>query len=324
MAFAYQTASATARSGSARNGLTPTGVPEFQRRQILMAFMQAVKEVGYSRTTVAEIVGRAGVSRTTFYDFFANRQDCFLAAFREVLAEMTALARDTYAGESSWREGIRSALTRVLTAMDQDRRLARFLIVDSLAAGATVLRCRAQVLDELAQIIDAGRLEGGAEGERPQVTSELVVASALGLLYGRLLEEREEPLTDLLAPLMAAIVLPFFGAQTALRELRRPAPRSREKARTPRPVRERDSLVGLDVRLTYRTVRVLMALAERPGATNREIADGSGITDQGQISKLLARLECLNLVKNRRETGTANAWYLTPRGARLEQTVYPS
>ena len=47
------------------------------------------------------------------------------------------------------------------------------------------------------------------------------------------------------------------------------------------------------MRLTYRTVRVLMVIAGHAGASNREIAQGSGIVDQGQISKLLARLERL-------------------------------
>ena len=45
------------------------------------------------------------------------------------------------------------------------------------------------------------------------------------------------------------------------------------------------------MRLTYRTVRVLMATAEHPGASNRLIADTPEITDQGQISKLLGRLQ---------------------------------
>ncbi len=52
------------------------------------------------------------------------------------------------------------------------------------------------------------------------------------------------------------------------------------------------------MRLTYRTVRVLTFIGEHPGASNREIADGAGIADQGQISKLLTRLERLKLVTN--------------------------
>ncbi len=52
------------------------------------------------------------------------------------------------------------------------------------------------------------------------------------------------------------------------------------------------------MRLTYRTMRVLLAVAAHPGGSNRQVADGPGISDQGQISKLLARLHGLGLIEN--------------------------
>ena len=69
-----------------------------------------------------------------------------------------------------------------------------------------------------------------------------------------------------------------------------------------------------------------MVIAGHPGASNREIAEGSGIVDQGQISKLLARLAGLSLVENRgegKEKGTVNAWQLTARGAQVERATRP-
>jgi hypothetical protein len=67
-----------------------------------------------------------------------------------------------------------------------------------------------------------------------------------------------------------------------------------------------------------------MVIAEHPGASNREIAEGSGIVDQGQISKLLTRLARLKLVQNTgggQEKGAANAWRLTRRGAEVERAT---
>ena len=80
------------------------------------------------------------------------------------------------------------------------------------------------------------------------------------------------------------------------------------------------------MRLTYRTVRVLSVIGEQPGASNRQIAEDSGIVDQGQISKLLNRLARLKLVENLgegQERGAANAWHLTPRGAQVERATHP-
>lgn len=78
------------------------------------------------------------------------------------------------------------------------------------------------------------------------------------------------------------------------------------------------------MRLTYRTVRVLMGIAGHPGASNRTVAEASGISDQGQISKLLARLDSLGLVRNTGQghpKGAPNAWQLTTRGQEVEQAI---
>jgi DNA-binding PadR family transcriptional regulator len=78
------------------------------------------------------------------------------------------------------------------------------------------------------------------------------------------------------------------------------------------------------MRLTYRTVCVLEAAAECPGASNRVVGDHAGISDQGQISKLLARLERLGLLQNtgkHRPKGEANEWRLTSKGVRVTETI---
>jgi hypothetical protein len=82
------------------------------------------------------------------------------------------------------------------------------------------------------------------------------------------------------------------------------------------------------MRLTYRTVRVLTAIAELGGRgvhpSNREIGVASGMNDQGQISKLLSRLHRLGLIDNTVAgpgRGAPNAWALTPKGAEIEQAI---
>jgi DNA-binding IclR family transcriptional regulator len=78
------------------------------------------------------------------------------------------------------------------------------------------------------------------------------------------------------------------------------------------------------MRLTYRTVRVLMAVAANPGSSNRAVADGAGIKDQGQISKLLHRLERLGLIGNDGAGGPPggpNAWALTAKGREVEDAI---
>jgi DNA-binding MarR family transcriptional regulator len=78
------------------------------------------------------------------------------------------------------------------------------------------------------------------------------------------------------------------------------------------------------MRLTYRTLVVLSAIATHPHASNRKIAETAGVHDQGQISKLLARLEKLGLIHNSgngQAHGEPNAWTLTARGHEIENTL---
>src|ERR1700686_637619 len=135
MAFMYKTRAATPRLRPGPNGLPRGQVTEIQRSRMLAAAVDAVEQVGCARMTVAQVIRRARVSRKTFYDVFADREDCFLAAFDQGLEQARSLATDAYARESGWLDGMRAALARVLRLMDEEPGLARLCVVEALGAG---------------------------------------------------------------------------------------------------------------------------------------------------------------------------------------------
>jgi AcrR family transcriptional regulator len=312
------------------NGMPRGQVTEIQRTRMLAATVEAVEEVGYARLTVAQVIGRARVSRKTFYDLFDDREDCFLAAFDQAIDQLGELVAEAYQTETRWRESVRSGLLALLRFMDEEPGLARLVIVEALAAGPRVLERRAEILEQIREVVDRGRTGTGtrparATEESPEVTAEGVVGAVFAVLHTRLLARGREPFSALLGPLMSMIVLPYLGPRAASEELTREAPKLARRRRPPRRS-ARDPLEGLDMRLTYRTVRVLTFIGEHPGASNREIAEGSGISDQGQISKLLTRLDRLELVRNTGDgqvRGASNAWHLTERGAQVERATRP-
>ncbi len=121
---------------------------------------------------------------------------------------------------------------------------------------------------------------------------------------------------------MATIVLPYLGPTTARKELERLTPRRPAKI----PPARNDPLRDLEMRLTYRTVRALIAVAEQPGSSNRAVGARAGIPDQGQISKLLTRLHTLGLIENTTAPsarGEPNAWTLTTRGWEIHAAIAP-
>jgi AcrR family transcriptional regulator len=297
--------------------LSRARIAEIQRDRMLAAAVDAIEEIGYARLSVGAVISRARVSRKTFYDVFANREDCFLAVFEQTLSQAGLLAREAYARESNWRQGIRGALSIVLAYAEEEPALARLLVVEALRAGDGVSRRRAQALAEIADVIDQGRHAANVVTELPEISAEGIVGAVFAVLHARLLNGAREGLTDLLGPLMYLIVLPYLGPRAARRELNRPTTLARRERDVWSPVRSHSAFDGLRMRLTYRTSMVLAAIAEHPGASNREIAESAGVVDQGQISKLLHRLAGLELVENYgagQESGAPNAWRLTQRG----------
>jgi len=297
-------------------------VTQIQRSRLLAAAVETVAEMGYPRMTVAQVIARARVSRKTFYDLFDNREACFVAVFDRTVEVAGDQLRQAYRGADGWREGIRAGLGRLLELIDEEPALARLCIVDALGAGDQVLARRARVLDELARTVDRGRELASPEEPPPPLAAEAVVGAVFSVLHSRLLARGDgQPLVGLLGPLSSMIVLPYVGPRGAAAELAL-ADAGAGRPPRPQPADGADPLDGLHMRLTYRTLRVLSVVGQRPGASNRQIATLSGIVDQGQISKLLARLARLELVVNRGEgpaRGGTNAWHLTGRGASIER-----
>jgi AcrR family transcriptional regulator/DNA-binding MarR family transcriptional regulator len=312
-------------------------VAEMQRSRLLAAAVRTIDELGYTHATVATVTRAARVSRRTFYDLFANREDCLVAVLEDAALRIGWEIERAGLESLPWRERVRGGLWSILSFLDREPALARVCVVQALRGSQGVLERREEILGELAAGLDEGRSAGGARGaECPPLTAEGLVGAAFAIVYARLLRGEREPLTGLLGELMGMIVLPYLGPAAARREQSLPAPilvGSSSSRSGGEPVdmsdsdvfvAERDPLEGIPMRLTYRTARVLEAIAREPGVSNRGAGERAGITDQGQISKLLARLERLGLAQNTGQghsRGEANAWTLTPTGVRVAQSI---
>jgi AcrR family transcriptional regulator len=318
--------------GHTRSGASKQ-VAELQRARLLTAMVQEVSERGAANVSVGHVVGRSGVSRRTFYEIFHDREDCFLAAFDEALQHAKVVVVPAYGTGGAWQTRIRAGLTALLAFLDNDRAAAHLLIVESLAAGPAALQRRRETIAGLVSVLDLGRTEGSAKLDPPALTAEAIVGGLLSVLHGRLAGDdsetrtnhsrghaEESSLLELAGPLMGMIVLPYLGPVAARKEIERPTPQPTDTG----PVVRSDPLQGLPMRFTYRTMRVLVSVAENPGSSNRTIGQNAGIADQGQASKLLARLHKLGLIENRGgdpTRGEPNAWILTNTGQQVHDSI---
>lgn len=305
-------------------------VVQMQRRRLLSAFAEVLAQSGLEAAGVGRVCARAGVSRRTFYDLFDDREDCFAAAFDAAIERISAVMLAACSPSGRWHERVRSGLAALLELFDEDPGLVRVCLMETLKGGPAVRRRRAHVLDLLANAVDEGRLSmRGAIGPVP-LTAESIVGGAISVVCARFLEHDRAPsepagLSELLNPLMSMIVQPYLGRAAARRELEHSLPPCRPasgdgagSSHVHEPFRD------LPIRITFRTARVLATIAALPGASNREIADAAGVADQGQMSKLLRRLEASGLIENGsggHEKGEPNAWRLTERGEAVQQTI---
>ncbi len=302
-------------------------VEEIQRSRLLAAAATTIDELGYEQTSVQRITGRARISRRTFYELFGNRDACLVGLIDEVVGRIERELAASGLERLAWRERVRGGLWAILSFLDEEPVLARICVVQALGGGPLVLERREQILARLAAVLDEGRFEGPGGAQCTLVTAEGLVGGAFGVVFARLRSGDQGPLTGLLEELMGMIALQYLGPRAARREQQRSAPAPRPARRSLGGVGARgepDPLGEVPMRLTYRTARVLQYIAERPLASNRMVGDHAGVTDPGQISKLLRRLERLGLTANTgggHLNGEPNAWKLTARGGQVARRL---
>jgi AcrR family transcriptional regulator len=322
--------------GSSRPPREGAHVVEMQRRRLLTAIAELVYERRTGGLTVATVCDRARVSRKTFYDLFDDREECLLAAFedgvaqaREAVIETVVVSERQSRRALGWRERVRTGLGALLAFFDREPGIARLLVVDALGAGEQTLHARQHALTGLIAVVEEGRNEARITRQPPPLTAEGIVGAVFAVIHARMLstpppadvssrvngaQATQAPrLVELTGALMAMIVGPYLGPAVAQKELERSTP-SQPVAEPKLPA---DPFKDLPIRVTYRTARVLATIAADPGVSNRKIGDRAGAQDQGQISKLLARLQRNGLIENHGKghpTGEPNAWTLTPRG----------
>jgi AcrR family transcriptional regulator len=294
-------------------------IATFQRSRMLAAALAEAAHRGPPGTSVAVIVARAGVSRKTFYEHFTSREDCFHAAFEQAIEEIAQALAPVYEDcKGGWPRPLRAALAELVGILERDRETAVF-VLGYLIEGPLQDR-QTLVYVRLRAVLEEGRPQADSRRGVPPLAAEMLLGGMVSILYERARTDAWD-LSALVNPMMWMIVLSYRGPAAAARELSRKAPARAPAACEPE---RRSPLTGLNMRVTYRTARVLGTIAAEPGLSNVEICVAAGVMDQGQISKLLARLAGHGLLENIGpgwSAGGANAWHLTARGREVAAAI---
>src|SRR4051794_26769132 len=118
-----------------RHHLSREQVQASQRSRMLRGMVDAVTEKGYARTTVADVLERARASRETFYQPFANKEECFLAAYDETVRVLTERLRGALGPDDPPLVRFERVLDAYLGSMAAEPQLAHIFLIEVYAAG---------------------------------------------------------------------------------------------------------------------------------------------------------------------------------------------
>ena len=144
---------------------TAGDVTAAQRRRMLAAMVAAVAEKGYVAVAVSDVVARARVSRATFYEQFADKNDCFLAAFRACADNLTTTVRDGVSAERTPRQRVRATFDSYLGGLAAFPEGARMCLVEVHAAGPAAAEARREIQQPFAALLRTLHDGLGAAGE---------------------------------------------------------------------------------------------------------------------------------------------------------------
>jgi AcrR family transcriptional regulator len=180
-----------------------------QRGRLICGIADAVAANGYAATTVADITHHAGVSRKTFYEHFADKEECFLAAYDHGAAAIYQAMVAAVDPAQGWEQTLEAVFSTWLAFLESDLAFTRAYMIEFWAAGDGARERWKQRRDRTAGLLR--RLHEQVRQEDPSVVvaSDTLIAAVVGgvnrVVISHVLSGAAEPLTSLAPELLRFI-----------------------------------------------------------------------------------------------------------------------
>lgn len=176
------------------------------RSRLLVGMAAALVEKGYAAVTIADIARHARVSKRTFYEHFADKQQCFLAVYAAASDRLLRLVDEAAPPSLDWRDQVRAAVHAYLSALQLEPALTRTILLELQSAGPDALRLRRRGQHRFAALL-CDRVATGAR-ERPGARpfAPALATAVIGGINELVLEAVEEGRVDQLTDLDAVVI----------------------------------------------------------------------------------------------------------------------
>jgi AcrR family transcriptional regulator len=187
-----------------------------QRRRIIEAMIESCAEKTYAGTTIADIVRRASISRTTFYKRVGDKRRCFDAALDFCIEVLQAAAAESRSPSDSPPETVRKAVARLLELMAERPSLGHLAIAESVSVEpATIERYRRMVIPAVENLWDSAGVP-----RQSHTDPRLAFGRAQVLIFDWIAAGRTRELPELLPEIVYISLLPFAGHAEAVKQAR--------------------------------------------------------------------------------------------------------
>jgi AcrR family transcriptional regulator len=173
-----------------------------QRARLQGATVAAVAQNGYADTTIKQIVSLAGVSRTTFYKHFADKEQCFLATYDMIATLATERISRAYREPTGWRERLHAGFQHFAEIITVERDASHLVLVDALGAGHRVLEHRDRMISVFELMFRQSFQDAPQKALVTDTTIRAIVSGIRRVAYRRLLRGEPEKLNDVIEDLL--------------------------------------------------------------------------------------------------------------------------
>lgn len=207
-------------SEKAASVLTPTTPLDIgersQRQRIVDAMIDSCAEKTYAATTITDIVGRAHISRTTFYKHFEDKRACFDAAIDHCIEQLREVAAASHSPEDPPADAVRQGATAVIEALAARPGLAQLLTGDAMAVEPRVIEYYRKATIPAIEAIWARAGEPVSAHTDPR----LAFGQAQVLILNHIATGAADQLPELLPEIVYLAVSPYGGHEEGIKQSR--------------------------------------------------------------------------------------------------------
>jgi AcrR family transcriptional regulator len=187
-----------------------------QHDRLLWSMVRVIADKGYDGVTVRDVVARAGLPQTAFYDEFANKDECLFTAYDRVIDELLEYVADAFSrSERDWPQRMSDALDALLRALAAESDVAQFAVVEVSAAGPQAHRHYRGAVERFLPFLEEGRAFSGRAAELPPAVEQMAMGGAEAIIFDEVVSGRASKLPEILPDIVFAVLVPFIGPEDA-------------------------------------------------------------------------------------------------------------